>query len=82
MKEIQSTNEELLALEQSLKNRFQPIKPDQKFVGELRSRLEESPVYQRQRKTAYFLLSVAGGLFVGLIIFLIGKGFYQDLKMS
>jgi hypothetical protein len=82
MKAIQSTNEELLALEQSLKNRFQPIKPDQKFVGELRSQLEASPVYQQQRKTAFFLLSVAGGLFVGLIIFLIGKGFFQELKMS
>lgn len=82
MKEIQSTNQELLALEQSLKNRFQPIKPDQKFVGELRSRLEATPGYQQQRKAAYFLLSVAGGLFIGLLIFLIGRGFFQELKMS
>lgn len=80
MKEIQTNNEELLALEQSLRSKFRPIKPDQKFVGDLRSRLEDMPVYQQQRRTAYFMLSAAGGLLVGLVIFLIGRGILQELK--
>lgn len=74
MKDNQYTTSDLLALEQSLKSRLNPIKPDQSFVGNLHTRLEESPIYHQQRETAYFLLSVASGLVVGLGIFLIGKG--------
>jgi hypothetical protein len=69
MKEHQSLNQDLLALEQALKSRLTPVKPDQNFVGSLRSRLEDSPIYQQKRETAYFLLSIASGLLVGSLIF-------------
>lgn len=78
MKGIQPTNHDLMDLEQLLKSRFQSIKPDQQFVGNLRTKLENSPIYQKQRKMAYILMTTAGGLFLGLIIFLIGKGMLQE----
>lgn len=73
MKDHPSASDELLALERILKSRFHPIKPDRRFVGNLRSRLENSPRYSKQRKTAYIFVTTAGGLLFGLIIFLIGK---------
>jgi len=76
----QSTYNDLLALEQSLKSKFHPIKPDQQFVGNLRSRLESSPIYQQQRKAAYIFITTAGGLLLGLIIFLIGKGLLGESR--
>ena len=79
MKDIKSINDDLLALEQTLKAKLQPIRPDQGFVGHLRSRLEDSALYQQQRRTAFFLLSIASGLFVGVIVFLIGKIIIQKL---
>lgn len=82
MKEIQSHNKDLLALEQSLKSKMHPIKPDQKFVGELRIRLEDMPFYERQKNSAYTMLTVVGGLLFGLIIFLIGKGLLQESKTA
>lgn len=82
MKENQILNQDLLALEQSLKARLSPVKPDQNFVGNLRSRLEDSPIYQQQRETAYFLLSIASGLLVGSLIFLIGKGIIYGLRQT
>jgi hypothetical protein len=78
MKEIQTHNQDLLALEQRLRSKLHPIKPDQKFVGDLRLRLEDTPFYQRQKNSAYTILSVVGGLLVGLIIFLIGRGLLQE----
>lgn len=80
MKESQFTNEDLLALEQSLKSRLLPVQPDQGFVGSLRSRLEDSPIYQQQRETAYFFLSIASGLLVGLVVFLIGKEIMHGIR--
>jgi hypothetical protein len=82
MKENQILNQDLLDLEQSLKARLSPVKPDQNFVGNLRSRLEDSPIYQQQRETAYFLLSIASGLLVGSLIFLIGKGIIYGLRQT
>jgi len=82
MKEHQILNQDLLALEQSLKSRLRPVKPDQYFVGNLCSRLEDSPIYQQQRETAYFLLSIASGLLVGSLIFIIGKGIIYGLRQT
>jgi hypothetical protein len=82
MKEHQSLNQDLLALEQALKSRLTPVKPDQNFVGSLRSRLEDSPIYQQKRETAYFLLSIASGLLVGSLIFIIGKGIIYGLRQA
>lgn len=80
MKENQTFNADLLALEHALRSRLHPIKPNQEFIGSLHTRLESSHIYQEQRKTAMVLLSTAGGLLVGLVIFLIGRGMLQDLK--
>jgi len=82
MKDQQNLSQDLLALEQSLKTRLIPVQPDQHFVGNLRSRLEDSPIYQQQRETAYFLLSIASGLLVGSMIFLIGKGIIYGLRQT
>lgn len=76
-------NESLLSLEDSLKGKFLPVKPDQQFVRRLRTRLEESPILHRRRRAAASLLTIAGGLLVGLAIFLIGRGFIsQSGKVS
>ncbi|HOE70738.1 MAG TPA: hypothetical protein PKZ33_06685 [Brevefilum sp.] len=80
MKDHPSASDELLALERILKSRFHPIKPDQRFVGNLRSRLENSPRYSKQHKTAYIFITTAGGLLFGLIIFLIGKELIQGSR--
>lgn len=71
-------NESLLALEDSLKRRLHPVKPDRHFVRGLRKRLEESNMLYRQRRTAATLFTIAGGLLVGLVIFLIGRGFLSS----
>ena len=80
MKEIPSLNDDLLALERSLKSKLHPVKPDQQFVGNLRMRLEEISAYPQPQKTAFTLLSVAGGLLIGLIVFLIGKVILQEFS--
>ena len=76
----QSTDDDLMAFERSIKLKFQPIRPDQQFVGNLRTRLETSPIYQKQRRVAKILITTAGGLLFGLIIFLIGKGLLQESR--
>jgi hypothetical protein len=65
----------LTNLEQSLKSQLFPIAPDQDFVGTLQRQLQESPTYQQRRLKAATLLTIAGGLVIGLTIFLIGKQF-------
>jgi hypothetical protein len=49
-------------------------------VGNLRSRLENSPIFLKQRRTAYIFITTAGGLLFGLIIFLIGKELLQGSR--
>ena len=78
MRENHAINDDLLDFEQTLKTKFQPITPDQQFVGVLRERLEHSSIYQKQRRVAHILITTAGGLLFGLIIFLIGKGLIQE----
>lgn len=80
MQENHSINDDLLAFERSLKTKFQPIMPDQQFVGNLHTRLERSSIYQQQRRVAHILITTAGGLLFGLIIFLIGKGLLQESR--
>lgn len=82
MKETHPKNVDLIALEDLLRARFQAIKPDQQFVGILHTKLENSPILQKQRKVAYVLMTTAGGLLLGLIIFLIGKGFLQESRST
>lgn len=82
MKDKQFSQSDLLAFEKSLKNRLQPITPDQDFVGGLHLRLEESPIYQQQRETAYFLFSIVSGLVIGLVIFLLGKGIMFGFRQT
>jgi hypothetical protein len=80
MTKERAINEKLLALEKSLKSRLHPVTPDRQFVGRLRKRLENSPVYQKQQRLAATFLSIAAGLVFGLVIFLIGRGFIKDTK--
>ncbi|NLN70757.1 MAG: hypothetical protein GX142_08275 [Chloroflexi bacterium] len=77
MKASPSVNQELLALERTLKSRFHPVKPDQQFVGNLRSRLENTPFSRKRQRLGYVYIITAGGLLIGLTIFLIGKGLFQ-----
>ncbi len=78
MRQKKLQNESLLDLENSLKNKFHPVQPNQQFVRQLRIRLEESPILYRRRRTAATLLTIAGGLLVGLAIFLIGTRFLRQ----
>ncbi len=78
MAEGMSSNEALLALEQALREKLNPVRPDQNFVVSLRKRLEESPAYNQQRRLAATMLTIATGLLVGLVVFLIGRNFIQE----
>ena len=73
-----SSEEALLALQDTLRSRLSPVKPDRKFVNNLRARLEESPVYLEQRRTAAKMLTIAAGLMFGLVVFLIGRGLMRE----
>lgn len=73
-------DESLLVLENSLKKKLYPVKPDNKFVGTLHDRLEGSPHYLDHQRTAAKLLTIAAGLVMGLAIFLIGRGFIKAGK--
>jgi hypothetical protein len=77
MTEYTIKNDQLLALERSLQTELSPVKPNQQFIGNLRQRLEDSPVYQQQKRLAISLLTIAVGLVTGLAIFLIGHGFVK-----
>jgi hypothetical protein len=80
MAEYTAKNDQLLALERSLRAELLPVKPNQQFIGNLRKRLEVSPIFQQQRRLAISLLTVAIGLVAGLVIFLIGHGFMKKSK--
>jgi hypothetical protein len=71
-------NEQLLALEKTLKARLSPVHPNQQFIGLLRRRLEDAPIDPQRKWLAMTLLAIAGGLAVGLVIFLIGKGLVEN----
>lgn len=75
MTESKFPDETLLALEQSLKTQLNPVHPNGKFVRDLKARLEEATIYDQKRRTAGKLLTIAIGLLVGLVIFLIGREF-------
>lgn len=73
-----SPNAKLLALENKLKQDLHPVEPNQRFIQKLRTRLEDSPILMRQQRVAATLLTVAGGLLIGLAVFLIGRGFLRQ----
>ncbi len=77
MAEYTTNDDQLLALERSLQSELAPVEPNQQFIGNLRQRLEGSPIFQQQRRLAISLLSIAIGLVAGLAIFLIGHGFVK-----
>jgi hypothetical protein len=68
-----SSDFSLRELEHSLKKDLKPVLPDHGFVGRLRDRLVDSTGNQQQKQLAYKLLTIAGGLLVGLMTFLIGR---------
>lgn len=73
-----SSNDSLIDLERQLRARMNPVQPDRQFVGALLQRLERSPMTPQRQRTAATLLSIAGGLVVGLAIFLIGRRFVEN----
>jgi hypothetical protein len=82
MSAFRDDNEELLALEESLKRQLRIVPPRKDFVGALRKKLENSPILQERRRLAATMLSIALGLVAGLVIFLIGRGFMQGAKKA
>lgn len=73
MAENEISNEDLLALEKSLRLKLHPVQPDQEFVGALRKRLDQEAVRDQQNRLAISFLTIAGGLVIGLIVFVIGR---------
>jgi len=82
MRAKNTQNETLLALENALKSQLHFVQPNRQFVRDLRTRLEESEILDRQKRTAATLLTIAGGLLVGLAVFLIGRGFLSDSEKA
>ena len=79
---MMNENENLLKLEQSLRNRLSPVRPNRDFVGSLHKRLEQSPIYQNKRHLAVTLLTIAGGLVIGTAVFLIGRELLDGVEKS
>ena len=75
-------NSTLIELERTLKQELHAIEPNQLFISKLRTHLEESAIPDHQRRIAGTLLTIAGGLFAGLVIFLIGKGFLRQSNQT
>lgn len=78
MAEELAYEDQLSKIEQSLRTKLAPVAPNEQFIGRLRQRLEGSPIYQKQQRLAVSLLSIAFGLVVGLIIFLVGRGLVNE----
>jgi hypothetical protein len=72
------SNRDLLDLEKALREKLRPVTPDQKFIGSLRRQLEQTSEQDQERRLAASFLTIAGGLIMGLIIFLIGRIFMHD----
>lgn len=75
-------NNNLLEIEESLRTRLSPVRPDRDFVGNLQQRLEQSPIFQKKRHLAVTLLTVAGGLVIGTTVFLIGRELIEGTRKS
>ncbi len=82
MANSKTTNSRLLELENALKTKLQRVVPDQQFVGHLRKRLEDSLIYQKKRRLAEIFLTIAAGLTIGFVVFLIGVGFLHEVKKA
>lgn len=78
MKRQYFSDETLLELERSLKAKLNPVQPDRSFISTLREKLLEQPDKRPHQRTAMTLLIIAGGLLLGLAIYLIGRGFFRD----
>ena len=79
---MMNENENLLKLEQSLRKRLSPVRPNRDFVGSLHKRLEQSPIYQNKGHLAVTLLTIAGGLVIGTAVFLIGRELLDGVEKS
>jgi len=78
MAEQLAAENQLNRIEQSLRTKLAPIVPNDKFIGHLRERLEGSTIYEKQHRLAVSMLSIALGLVVGLVIFLVGRGLVHE----
>ncbi len=68
---------DLKALEDKLKERLQPIEPNQEFISELGKDLAKACYNGPQRRLGEGLLLTAGGFMIGLLIFWIGRKFLE-----
>ena len=78
MAERLAAENQLNRIEQSLRAKLAPIVTNDKFIGNLRERLEGSTIFEKQQRLAVSMLSIALGLVVGLVIFLVGRGLVHD----
>ena len=78
MREINTEPADLLHLEQYLRSRMKPVQPDQKFIGALRNQLEQAATQSQTHRLAAMFLTIAGGLLLGLVIYLIGRRFIRQ----
>ncbi|QRN83533.1 hypothetical protein JR338_01910 [Chloroflexota bacterium] len=78
MAEGLAAENQLNKIEQTLRTKLAPIAPNDQFIGTLRNRLEGSTIYEKQHRLAVSMLSIAVGLVVGLVVFLVGRGFVND----
>ena len=78
MAERLAAEDQLNKIEQTLRTKLAPIAPNDQFIGTLGQRLEGSTIYEKQHRLAVSMLSIALGLVVGLVIFLVGRGLVRD----
>lgn len=82
MAERKIAEDQLIKIEQSLRTKLIPVIPSDRFIGSLRKRLEGSTIYERQQRLAVSMLSIALGLVVGLVVFLVGSSLVQDAEKA
>ena len=80
MTEANYVENSLITLERSLKETLNPVKPDKQFVSDLKRQLINQPINREEQRTAISLLLIAAGLFSGLVVFLLGRRFFESKR--
>jgi hypothetical protein len=60
--------------------KLHPVQPDQNFVSGLRKQLEQVSDQDAEHRLAMSFLTIALGLFAGLVIFLLGQILFRSKK--
>jgi len=64
-------------IENKLLDSLPRILPRPEFVDKLKSRLAESPIFQRRRESGARLVVVLIGLLIGFLLYIVGRSLFM-----